>query len=762
MRTFKKTFSFALCVILTFQNIFLPVQVFAETKNGGTNTITVKEDKTKVELQDVELYAGETFDPDSPLKNVTDKDGNKLQAKDIEWYYIDDVTTKILDTSKPGIYKVRIVYLDGTGKFKYSGIKMITVKDKTKLELQDVELYVGEIFDPDTPLKNVTDKDGNKLQAKDIEWYYIDEMTTKVLDTSKPGIHKVRIAYLDGTGRWKYSETNSITVKEDKTKLELQDVELYVGEIFDPDSPFKNVTDKDGNKLSAKDVRYYYINGSDGNKVDTSKPEKYTVQVFIRNVTNTDWVRSNVATVTVKKIPVLTAELISQEAILGETISKFDLKKSVKNVKLDDKVLSPKDYTIKSANGLFSIRGSRTWDATITTTDGKYSLKVKLPFNVKWGSSILLKGYGDNSIGAITLHQKDGSNLELTDRVGVTRDSNIEEIHFNFTNKTYYDIRLLGVPTTSQYLTSLKPLTKRNSLTWGQGNDNAQDKINDFGDNSNGIQKANVGDILEVTHEEAKSRERLIVNEKEIQANNGQKMVYYELTKDGFSPVRVNQLKMRDEISTNLHINEEELDKDLKANPSKYYENPNKYNNLNLVGFVKYPDTSKSGKQPATIRFEETLKSGKKVQYDYDFQINVNNKWVNVTIPTKMLFFSDMESAKKDKVISESYSITNNSDNTSLDIVMASFSVAKDSEVTFLSAADAPPATSENKLRLNLLVNGQTKVQGLTNETKPIHLVDLNVKKSAKLTFEGEYFNANSESSSKAKSSMVLKFNIKK
>ena len=171
--------------------------------SDSTFKVTVKEDKTHLELQDVNLYVGQNYDLDSPFKNVTDKDGNPIKASDVEWYYIDEVKTKTLDTSKAGVHKVKISYQDGTNSWQYSNSCTVTVKeDKTHLELQDVNLYVGQSYDLDSPFKNVTDKDGNPIKASDVEWYYIDEVKTKTLDTSKPGVHKVRIVYQDGTNSW--------------------------------------------------------------------------------------------------------------------------------------------------------------------------------------------------------------------------------------------------------------------------------------------------------------------------------------------------------------------------------------------------------------------------------------------------------------------------------------------------------------------------------------------------------------------------------
>ncbi|EKJ8907058.1 hypothetical protein PJZ01_000867 [Listeria innocua] len=310
----------------------------------------------------------------------------------------------------------------------------------------------------------------------------------------------------------------------------------------------------------------------------------------------------------------LKVETISQDIRLGEDITLHDSGKSIKKVMLGSKELASNEYTVKWGSNLNSndIVGERTWPVTITTKDGKHSLDVNLPFTVKWGSTVLLKGYGDDSIGAITLHPKDGNNVELTDSVGIVRNPNEIQVHKGFIGKTYYDLRLLGVSDTAQKLKSLKPVTKENSLTWSNGDWNAQDRINAFGDNSNQKQEATVGDILEVTHEEANVRERLIVNEKETQENAGQKLVYYELTKSGFSPLRANQLKAK-ESTIPLDSNNEYLNQHIKD-----YIDLKGYSNIEIKEFSSFPKTDKTGKTSGKIIVEETLKSGKRVQWEYE------------------------------------------------------------------------------------------------------------------------------------------------
>lgn len=454
----------------------------------------------------------------------------------------------------------------------------------------------------------------------------------------------------------------------------------------------------------------------------------------------------------------ITASPKNQKLFLGQNINEISTYDLVKDVKVGNRDLTTDEYTVSMQNTVpTGTVGDKTGKVLITyKKDPTAVLSLDVPVEILWGNSVVYGGYDyygtGRTVGTFTLST--GTSPSISAAQG--NDDDNKQIHSNFPNQQYYTFDWFDLSDKQSLL--MNENDKGSTYIQANGNDLKKDKLKEWGTNQK--QAVNYGDIVRAWHREV-GKNWLYENEEKQNYNDGKKSVYYEITKTGFQPLRVNQLKVRDDILIDKYTSETELDKDIKANPSDYYENPNNYENVNVVGFTKYPDTSKSGKQPATIRFEETLKSGKKVQYDYHIQVNVDDKWVNVTIPTKMLFFSDMKSGKKDKVISESYSITNNSDNTSLGVEMASFSVAKDSEVTYLSPTEKDPV-DENKLRLNLLVNGQPKVQGLTNETKPTHLIDLDVKKSTNLTFEGQYFNAKSEDSPEAKSSMVLKFNIKK
>ena len=112
----------------------------------------------------------------------------------------------------------------------------------------------------------------------------------------------MQIAVSKANNEWVYSNKVTVTVKEDKTKAELKDTELYVGQKWDLGSVFKNVVDKDGNSIKPEEVNYVWIDGNKTREIDTSKPGKHTVQIAVSKANN-EWVYSNKVTVTVKEEP---------------------------------------------------------------------------------------------------------------------------------------------------------------------------------------------------------------------------------------------------------------------------------------------------------------------------------------------------------------------------------------------------------------------------------------------------------------------------
>ncbi|MFG5432024.1 hypothetical protein ACFJX6_13485, partial [Enterococcus faecalis] len=71
------------------------------------------------------------------------------------------------------------------------------------------------------------------------------------------------------------SNVGTVIVKEDQTKAELKDTELYVNQKWDLGSVFKNVVDKDGNPIKPEEINDVWIDGQKTREIDTSKPSKH-------------------------------------------------------------------------------------------------------------------------------------------------------------------------------------------------------------------------------------------------------------------------------------------------------------------------------------------------------------------------------------------------------------------------------------------------------------------------------------------------------
>ncbi|EMW5914731.1 TPA: hypothetical protein ITS94_002378 [Enterococcus faecalis] len=241
-------------------------------------------------------------------------------------------------------------------------------EDKTKAELKDTELYVGQKWDLGSVFKNVVDKDGNPIKPKNVEWVWVDgKEKVREIDTRKAGAHKVRIALLNANNQWIYSNEVTVTVKEDKTKAELKDTELYVGQKWDLGSVFKNVVDKDGNPIKPEEVEKVFIDSKETRIIDTDKPGQYFVQIGVLNASNM-WIYSRKCVVEVK-----------EEPFTIKQIPYFDFE----------------DYILVSTNkSVVNKKENPTIDLETPSIEGKdWQLQVELsPFLDKKNSKSILKG----------------------------------------------------------------------------------------------------------------------------------------------------------------------------------------------------------------------------------------------------------------------------------------------------------------------------------------------------------------------------------
>ncbi|HHB0748537.1 TPA: hypothetical protein ACOAUT_002798, partial [Enterococcus faecalis] len=240
--------------------------------------------------------------------------------------------------------------------------------------------------------------------------------------------------------------------KEDQTMAKLKNVDLYVGDDFDPNSVIENVQDADGNKIRAEDIDYYYIDEVKTKRLDTSKPGEYKVRVVVQNGQK-QWVYSNTAIVTVKNA--LTVEPAPQTTSLGIATSNIDYSNFVKNVKLGDQLLPSDQYKIELINNLaIDTIGTKTAKIRVTLkSDTSKTVDVDVPYTVRWGNSVVFGSYArpaGRTSAAFTLYPENIPYIVASQ--GGTSDDNdpIHEIYgadqyytfnwFNLSNKPYIQI----------------------------------------------------------------------------------------------------------------------------------------------------------------------------------------------------------------------------------------------------------------------------------------------------------------------------------
>lgn len=111
-------------------------------------------------------------------------------------------------------------------------------KDQGEIIAKDIEIYVGDEWDPEDGLGVAYDHDGNEIDFDKIK--VIGEV-----DTTKPGVYPVTYEY-DGI-----SDTANVTVLEDQMTLVVHDMTMYVREenvnLWDA---VDSATDRDGNPVS--------------------------------------------------------------------------------------------------------------------------------------------------------------------------------------------------------------------------------------------------------------------------------------------------------------------------------------------------------------------------------------------------------------------------------------------------------------------------------------------------------------------------------
>lgn len=337
----------------------------------------------------------------------------------------------------------------------------------------------------------------------------------------------------------------------------------------------------------------------------------------------------------------LTAEPVSQKISLGNDISKIDYSKFITNVKLGDQLLSSDQYKVELINSLATDTvGTKNVPIRVTLkSDTSKTVEVDVSVKIEWGNSVVYGSYDYVSDGrtsaAFTLY------TESKPRIAASQGKNDDnkEIHSNFSNQQYYTFNWFDL--SSKQILKIDESNNGDKYIKANGKELKKDKLKEWGTAQN--QVVNYGDIVRAWQTET-SKNWLYENEQKKAYNDSGKSVYYEITTSGYRPLHFNQLTTKTGkisiYSTNQYLDEHITDYiDLKG-----------YSNISVKEFSQYPNTKASGQQKGKIIVEETLTTGKKVQYEYEVTFTIGDGKLEYSVP-KTLIFKEFTKSKSEQVV---------------------------------------------------------------------------------------------------------------
>ncbi|EOS7794168.1 LPXTG cell wall anchor domain-containing protein [Enterococcus hirae] len=218
------------------------------------------------------------------------------------------------------------------------------------------------------------------------------------------------------------------------------------------------------------------------------------------------------------------ADSMAQEFILGEDSSNVDGAKLINSITINGTAVGSNQYTVKQMSDFdTSVAGSQTINVRIDTKDGLVSKELDVPYEVKWGKTILIKAQNGQSAGAFSLYAGTSStNRVLVFNQGLKTDL---KTPISTDSSLYYSIEIVreGRSVYSQEIPGYATL---------------EEVMANFGSK----QKLNVqaGDIIKLYHpQRSDGSSVLLVNEIEKDYTYGSPYANYRITSYGFEPMPV-------------------------------------------------------------------------------------------------------------------------------------------------------------------------------------------------------------------------------
>lgn len=287
--------------------------------------------------------------------------------------------------------------------------------------------------------------------------------------------------------------------------------------------------------------------------------------------------------------PVVEAESAGKVFVLGEDTRNIDSASLVENATINGEKLDKNQYTVEALSHFdTSTIGSRKMRVRITMKDGIASEEFEINYSVGWGSTFVLKGLNDTTVGAYSLLNQNGQwALQSSQGVNGTNLNGFVNNHFG--RETYYSIEVLD-GSTRKYNYEVA------------GNSSIREAINGFNNGQPLIVEK--GNVIKVYHAETNGKNLLMEDELVKDFTVGSNYAYYKVTDHGLEAVlNVEADAAPQEFSlgeTTKGIDGTKLIKSIKVNGIELT------NNLYTVTQLEEFDTTSAGSKNLRIKFETT------------------------------------------------------------------------------------------------------------------------------------------------------------
>ncbi|MDM8214285.1 WxL domain-containing protein [Enterococcus hirae] len=253
---------------------------------------------------------------------------------------------------------------------------------------------------------------------------------------------------------------------------------------------------------------------------------------------------------------------------------------------------------------------------TLRTVGGDVSSSSRAV--ASYGNAIVLRGLESperDAGGAFALVDNDTDGVPKVVATSGKRKDN-DKIHPRFSSDFYCGIA--HWPMGSKTIMNLTNVSVKEQV-WGRGETEKQTFLNAWG--TNRAVEVSYGDLIQVENAEGKIGYTTDSNYTSLKQfddpKEGPHEVFFEITKHGYVPLVINQLKPL-KITVPYNDAQTELDKRLPDTLDKRGRS-----NVTVKRFSKSPATNQIGPAEAKVVAAETLESGKEVEFEYTVPVEV-------------------------------------------------------------------------------------------------------------------------------------------